>query len=108
MTSETNETKVKKQQRNTMSNNYDKIPARTKNAIDYHAEHGWPVGDFVQAVLENNLVEAFKRADDENLAAMQEIVKYCYNEIPGGAWGSPAKFMAHLDKKEQEAKGLEA
>lgn len=66
--------------------------------INRYVEHGCQPGDFVLAVLENNLREAFMRADNYNTAHMQEIVRYCYNEIPGAAWGSPEKVRLWLEE----------
>lgn len=45
-------------------------------------------GGFLTAVLSNNLMEAFARADLTSRAAMFNIVSFIYNECPAGAWGS--------------------
>jgi len=58
--------------------------------IEY-GQTGCPVGDFLTAVLENNLKEAVLRADRENLLEIHTIVMFCYNELPGPCWGSPEK-----------------
>jgi len=55
----------------------------TKVGIDRYVEYGVMPGDFLFAVLTNNLAQSFGRADMENRHDMQEIVSYCYNEIPG-------------------------
>jgi hypothetical protein len=47
------------------------------------------VGDFLTAVLSNNLFEAYKRADEESAAAMRDIIKFIYNRLPNSCWGSP-------------------
>jgi len=52
--------------------------------------------DFIYAVLTNNLREAFRLADEANLAALHEIVIYCWNNIPAECWGNPAKVAAWL------------
>jgi len=83
------------------------IPQRVKYAIDRHVEVGQPCGHFVTAVLENNLREAFMRADENSEAAMREIVMYCYNEIPSPSWGSKEKVdewrvMGGLEGKKRE------
>ncbi len=52
-------------------------------------EHRVPTGDFLRAVLSNDLREAIGRADDGNLDALIHIVAYCYNDIPGHCWGTP-------------------
>jgi hypothetical protein len=51
-------------------------------------------GSFVQAVLENNFVDAMGRADDESRAALHAIAKYLWNDMPSNCWGSPAKVAA--------------
>ena len=57
-------------------------------AIFRYAFYGVPVGDFLQAVIKNNLREACGRADYKNLHALPEIVKVFYNYCPAGCWGS--------------------
>ncbi len=71
------------------------IPEDIKESIDLHVKHGnGYVGSFVQAVLENNLKEAFGKADENNREALFEIVSYCYNKIPAGCWGSKENVEA--------------
>jgi hypothetical protein len=84
------------------------IPPITKDTIDAYVKWRRMPGGFVRAVLENNLKEAFARADNENTAAMLEIVSYCYNEIPFACWGSPARVKEWLEgeKKDEPAGGL--
>ena len=65
------------------------IPEITRESIDAWVHDARPTGGFLRAVLENNLREAFARADHENSAAMHDIVSYLYNEFPGLCWGSP-------------------
>jgi len=52
------------------------------------------LGSFLTAVLSNNLTQACGRADDSNLRALPDIVRYCYNELPSDCWGSPEKVEA--------------
>jgi hypothetical protein len=68
--------------------NYLDIPTNTILAINNHVLYGQECGSFVEAVLENNLGEAFSRADDYNQRAMFLIVSYLYNKCPMGCWGS--------------------
>lgn len=56
--------------------------------------HPRVIGSFLRAVLENNLVEAFSCADEENSHAMREWVLYLYNYAPSECWGSPQKALA--------------
>ena len=77
-----------------MSNMSDSV----KDSIDLYVKVGCQPGGFLIAVLSNDLREAFARADQENIAAMFEIVKYCWNEIPSECWGSPEKVNDWLTR----------
>ena len=79
------------------------IPERTKQAIDQYVSAHTPRGGFLTAVLSNDLKGAFGRADEENRAALFDIVGYCYNEIPSECWGSPAKVEAWLAARPRPA-----
>lgn len=63
------------------------MPERTKLALDEYVKYG-ECGDFIEAVLRNDLTWAVFNADAENLAALEAIVRYVYNHIPSAAWGS--------------------
>ncbi len=56
--------------------------------LNHYVATGRDPGDFLQAVLANDLKESFIRADDENSAAMREIVQHIYWNVPRVAWGS--------------------
>ena len=73
---------------------YAAMPQITLNAIDRHVSERSEAGSFVNAVLKNDLSGALTAADDQNLAALQIIVRYCHNHIPAGCWGSPEKVAA--------------
>ena len=72
-----------------------------QEALEAHKTKGQPCGEFVTAVLENNLREAVGQADDENLRDLREIVQWCFWEMPAGAWGSEGKV-----KQWRQAGGL--
>lgn len=78
--------------------------ANIKAAIDAYAKEGYPVGDFLQAVLSNDLRDAFGRADDDNLRDLHEIVRYCWWDIPGDCWGSREKVRDWLEKHAERRK----
>ena len=64
------------------------IPPITMGALLRYVNKGYMPGDFLTAVLTNDLFGAVGRADVDNIAALPEIVKFVYNEVPGNAWGS--------------------
>lgn len=73
------------------------IPQYTLNSLKLYVEQGIPPGSFLCAVLENNLFSAVNRADTANLAALPEIVKYIYNEVPSIAWGNSKSVSEYID-----------
>lgn len=73
------------------------LPAHlTQTLIDY-AQQGIQTGDFLQAVLANDLFDAFGRADGENTYRMHEIVKFIYNEMPSGCHGSRERYKQWIE-----------
>jgi hypothetical protein len=77
------------------------IKQTTLDALNRYVVGHVPTGDFLRAVLSNNLIESFAHADDENARAMHEITKYIYNMMPSKCWGSPEKVKAWLDDGEK-------
>ena len=53
-------------------------------------------GDFLTAIICNDLKEAVGRADDEKLLNLPAFVGYFYNEAPSLCWGSREKMVAWL------------
>lgn len=75
------------------------IPERMMDGIQRYINDGIIPGDFLQAVICNNLREAVGRADDENLVNLPAFVMYFYNEAPGLCWGSKDKMDAWAESK---------
>ncbi len=68
--------------------NKELIEPRFKESIDAWVESGRPTGDFLKAVIENDLKEAIGRADISALDNLPHIVAYLYNDCPSECWGS--------------------
>ena len=77
------------------------IGSATMHALVQYIEEGRPTGDFLRAVLSNQLAESFARADDENERAIPALVRWLYNRAPGPCWGSPGAY-AHWVRKGTE------
>lgn len=75
------------------------IPERMMGGITRYIEQGVPPGDFLTAIICNDLYEAVGRADDENIANIPAYVGYFYNNAPSQCWGSVEKFNAWMDSK---------
>ncbi len=79
------------------------IPDRMMGGIDRYVKEGLHPGNFLTAIIRNDLKEAFARADDENFHQIPAYVNYFYNEVPAACWGSKKKMDAwvkHLKKGE--------
>lgn len=81
------------------------LPPGCFESIELYVMEGISGGDFLNAVMENNLREAFGRADNAHRDALFEIVSYCYNNIPGECWGDKDRviqWMHHQGMKGKE------
>ncbi len=70
---------------------YSMLPDHMQQVARDYVENFVMPGDFLQAVLRNDLVAAFGRADWTNIQAMQQWASWLYNECPSTAWGSMDK-----------------
>ena len=66
------------------------IPDRMMPGIKRYIEEKIPPGEFLAAVICNDLQEAVGQADTENMANLPAYVGYFYNEAPSQCWGSKA------------------
>lgn len=76
-----------------------------------YIRQGIPPGDFLQAVLRNDLRQAVGRADDTNRHCLPAYVTYLYSMAPAACWGSPENVAAWIKRHEQErerARGTQA
>lgn len=64
------------------------VPTNIMKGLERYINHKSPVGQFLTAVLENNLFEACSRADENSIEGLPAIVGFIYNEAPGNCWGS--------------------
>lgn len=76
---------------------YDTLPAHMQEPIRLYIEEGRPLGDFLQSLLCNKLMQTFRHADAKNLAAIHEWLSFVYNEVPGDACGSEEAYEYWCD-----------
>ena len=69
-------------------------------SLDRYVDHRIETGSFLRACLENNLMEAFGRADAFNSINLKNICMYIYNEIPSSCHGSREVVAAWLCQKD--------
>src|SRR5688572_25670613 len=77
----------------------DYVDERIRIALDDWGSGEVPfTGDFLRAVLSNDLTEACGRADDYNLLTLPAIVAYVYNNLPADCHGSRERYEAWASK----------
>jgi len=64
------------------------LPEWAIESLNEYVRIGRDTGDFLEAVLSNDLMDAFGRADDFNRDIMFQYVSYVYNKMPIGCNGS--------------------
>lgn len=74
------------------------VPGHMRAGIIEWIERGIPGGGFMMAVLRNDLMDAFGRADSTNKSAMQDWAAYLYNYAPHNCHGSPEAVHAWREK----------
>ena len=75
------------------------IPSYMMPGLQRYIEEHIAPGDFLKAVICNDLKKAVELADDENLANLAAYVGFLYNETPGPCWGSPEKYKKWLSNE---------
>jgi len=67
-----------------------------------YTRQGIKPGDFLCAVIRNDLRGAVERADDEMIHVIPAIVEYLYNHAPIGCWGHPGAIETWIKHMEDE------
>jgi hypothetical protein len=75
-------------------------PPNSQGGLErYYKDHIEP-GGFLRAVLENDLFEAFGRADEENRVGLFYLCSWIYNNLPSASYGSREAVKLWLAKRE--------
>ena len=67
---------------------YDMLPKHMRGAARRYVEEGILPGDFLAAVLCNDLMESYVNADNINVSSMRSWVMWLYNDAPSACHGS--------------------
>jgi hypothetical protein len=81
-----------------------RIPDRMHDSVIAWAVDYIRPGNFLMAVLQNDLVKSVGYADEGNAAALRSWATFVYNELPHGCWGSEDKCEAWIKKGIEEFK----
>lgn len=71
-------------------------------AIKRYVEDGIKPGDFLTAVICNDLKEAVWRADEKNMKNLLAFVAYFYNEVTATIWGNEEMMKDWIELKQKE------
>lgn len=77
---------------------YSAIPERMQEGLKRYVIDRLRPGDFITAVVQNDLRNAVGHADDENLPLIPLYVRWFYNRAPSRCHGSPKAFVEWLEK----------
>lgn len=75
------------------------IPPRMMDGLQLYIEKHNAPGDFLSAIIKNDLKNAVAYADSENLDNLPAYVSFFYNETPSNCWGSPEIFNTWLTRE---------
>lgn len=78
---------------------YAQIPERMQEALRRYVLERIKPGDFLTAVICNDLREAVGRADAENALLLRVYVRWLYNVAPGSCWGNPQNHQEWLSSR---------
>lgn len=78
------------------------IPQHMLDALNRYIDHGLRPGSFLQAVISNDLHDACRRADDENIKILPAYVAYLYNERQPECWGSNKIMEEWINKRSKD------
>lgn len=89
---------------------FDSIPnPAMRQGLETYLDHGQLPGNFLTALLRNDLRDFYARADETNMHLGLSWVRWMHNEFPGNAWGSKeavekwcAQVQAEAEKHETE------
>jgi hypothetical protein len=84
-----------------------RVPPATMEQLQAYMIDRREPGDFVVAVLANDLKDAFGRADESNTRAMAAIVSFVYNHMPVHCQGSREKVKQWLADRPPEEPGAQ-
>lgn len=85
-----------------MGRNYDLLPEHIRGGMERYIEGRIPPGDFLTAVLSNDLMQAVGRADRINRQKLADIIYFLYTEAPAMCWGSPERVKRWLEGEKNE------
>jgi len=82
-----------------MTITYNRVPPHMREEVQAYVETGRVPGDFLVAMLENNLVRVLQLADDINRMQLDQWALFLYHNAPALCWGSKEKVAAWVARR---------
>lgn len=79
------------------------IPKNMIEIIQDYVNYGHSPGEFLTAVICNDLHTAIIHADDHSILNLRAYIGYFYNETPTECWGSYENMKAWTNKRGKHA-----
>ena len=74
------------------------VPGHLIHSLAQYIYNGRPTGGFLEAVLQSDLFDAFRRGDEESLRGLRNLVMFLYNDAPVGCWGTRDEYRTWIKK----------
>ena len=74
------------------------VPGDMQDGLERYVNDGCRPGNFLSAVLSNNLEMAVQHADSTNISRLFDYVYVIYNNAPAGCHGSKERFEAWIKR----------
>lgn len=84
------------------------IPDYMINALVDYVVFGVAPGNFLGALLSNDLMETYRRADDTNIDRIRNYVMFLYNDAPAACSGSHQRFGEWIQREGLRDQFIEA
>jgi hypothetical protein len=81
---------------------YSTLPVKFEGGVRRYIENRTPGGDFLNAVLCNDLCKALSHADLESSRLIFELHAWLYNNAPSICWGTKKKFNEWVEPMDEE------
>ncbi len=96
--------KIREYREREMREGFDQygIPEYMRGGLERYILDGIPPGDFLTAVLSNDLEGSVSRADDVNALILPNYCRFLYNHVPSQCKGSPERVKEWIAKHKKE------
>ena len=80
------------------------LPDYMHNAIADYLVHGAETGEFLEAVLSNDLMGAAAKADTTNQNLLFRYARFLFNVFPVGSYGSRQAYINWINQHNPQSK----